>query len=96
MDIGGNTYMCCPLFYVWLWQNSFVYSRYMRLLETYPHQFASENSVLINVLFWGGLIFLYIMRHRPGFDKVWGVIKWFLLALITTIAWNNIKDKFRK
>ena len=69
----------------------------MKILTTYPPQFVygTEKTIVVNFLFWGGIILLYTFREIPIIGKIWNVVKIFLLVLLATLALGFVKEKFK-
>jgi len=69
----------------------------MILLEAYPHQFTygTETTIIVNLLFWGSIFVIYILRKVEPFTTLWRLVVIFFLVLFGTVFFNNIKDKLK-
>ena len=63
-------------------------------LESYPPQI-TPTEILVNVLFWGGIFVVYLLRETPPFTAIWRVIAIFLIVLFGTVLWDRFKDKLK-
>lgn len=65
------------------------------LLESYPPRISSTD-ILVNILFWGGTLLLYIFRENPIIKPIWRYYKLFIYVLLATLTINFIKDQWNK
>jgi len=63
-------------------------------LESYPPT-VTPTEIFVNILFWGGIFVVYLLRKTPPFDAIWRVIAIFLLVLFGTVLFNRFKDKLK-
>jgi hypothetical protein len=67
----------------------------MKFLESYP-PITSSTDVFFLVLFWGGVLLLYLLRKLPIFNVLWYVVKWFFITLLVVLGVNFAKGEVKK
>jgi hypothetical protein len=67
----------------------------MKFLESYP-PITSSTDVFFLVLFWGGVLLLYLLRELPIFNILWYVVKWFFITLLVVLGVNFAKGEVKK
>ena len=72
----------------------FSYIHAMKFLESYPPHI-TPTEIFVNILFWGGIFVVYLLRETPPFTAIWRVIAIFLIVLLGTVLWDRFKDKLK-
>ena len=63
-------------------------------LESYPPHI-TPTEIFVNILFWGGIFVVYLLREIPPFTAIWRVIAIFLVVLFGTVLWDRFKGKLK-
>lgn len=70
------------------------YIHAMKFLESYPPHI-TPTEIFVNILFWGGIFVVYLLRKIPPFTAIWRVVAIFLIVLFGTVLWDRFRDKLK-